>query len=84
MRVGGQRHAPAALLWGKRPGAHSTRDWVGPMAGLDGCENLTSNGIRSPDCPVHSESLYRLRYPDPQQQQQQQWSTHSYPGQLAA
>jgi hypothetical protein len=27
-----------------------------------GTENLASNGIRSPDCPVCSESLYRLSY----------------------
>jgi hypothetical protein len=26
-------------------------------------ENLTSTGIRSPDRPAHSESLYRLSYP---------------------
>jgi hypothetical protein len=25
-------------------------------------ENLTPTGIRSPDLPAHSESLYRLRY----------------------
>ena len=35
--VGGQRHAPAALLLRKRPGAHFTRIWVGPKAGLDVC-----------------------------------------------
>jgi hypothetical protein len=28
-------------------------------------ENLTPNGIRSPDRPARSESLYRLRYPGP-------------------
>ena len=30
MRVGGQRHAPAALPLGKRPGTHCTGGWVGP------------------------------------------------------
>ena len=35
--VGGQRHAPAALLPGKRPCTPSTGGWVGPRAGLDGC-----------------------------------------------
>ena len=28
-----------------------------------GAENLTLNGIRSPDRPARSQSLYRLRYP---------------------
>ena len=28
-----------------------------------GAENLDPTGIRSPDRPVRSESLYRLRYP---------------------
>jgi hypothetical protein len=36
MEVGGQRHAPAALPPGKRPGTHCTGGWVGPTAGLDG------------------------------------------------
>jgi hypothetical protein len=31
-----------------------------------GAENLASTGIRSPDRVAHSESLYRLSYPDPQ------------------
>ena len=30
-----------------------------------GAENLASTGIRSPDRPSRSESLYRLRYPGP-------------------
>ena len=29
----------------------------------DGTEDLASTGIRSPDCPARSESLYRLSYP---------------------
>ena len=39
---------------------------MGPRAGLDGEEKIASTDIRSPDLPVRSESLYRLRYPDPQ------------------
>ena len=35
--VSGQRHAPTALLPGKRPGTHCIGGWVGPRAGLDGC-----------------------------------------------
>jgi len=35
--VGGQRHVPAALPPGKRPGTHCIGVWVGSRAGLDGC-----------------------------------------------
>ena len=30
-----------------------------------GAENLAPTGIRSPDRPAHSQSLYRLSYLDP-------------------
>jgi hypothetical protein len=33
--VGGQCHAPAALLPKKRLGTHCTAGWVGPRAGLE-------------------------------------------------
>jgi hypothetical protein len=61
MRVGGQRHSPAALPPVK------TRyplyiEWA-PGLVWTGAENLAPNGIRSPDRPARSESLYRLRYP---------------------
>ena len=36
MAAGGQRHAPAVVLQGKRPGTHCGGGWVGPRAGLDG------------------------------------------------
>jgi hypothetical protein len=66
MRVGGQHHAPAALTPGKRPGTHCIGSWVGPRAGLDGCgKSRSPPGIRSPDRPARSESLYRLSYPGP-------------------
>jgi hypothetical protein len=65
MGVGGQRHAPAALPPGKRPGTHFIGGWVGPRAVLDGCENLTPTGIRSQDRPARRQSLYRLSYPGP-------------------
>ena len=38
MGVCGQLHAPAALPPGKRPGNHCIGCWVGPRAGLDGCQ----------------------------------------------
>jgi hypothetical protein len=36
---------------------------VGPAAGLDRCGISRPTGIRSPDLPARSESLYRLSYP---------------------
>ena len=63
MRIGGQRHAPAALCPRTRPGAEFTGVWVGPRASWKGTENFASTGIRSLDRPAPSESLYRLRYP---------------------
>jgi hypothetical protein len=36
---------------------------VGPGAGLGKCGKSRLTGIRSPDLPARSESLYRLRYP---------------------
>ena len=65
MGVGGQHYAPAALPPGKRPGTHFIGGWVGPRVGVDGCGKLARTGIRSPDRPVRSESLYRLSYPGP-------------------
>jgi hypothetical protein len=38
MGVGGQLHVLAALPPGRRPGTHCIGGWVGPRAGLDGCE----------------------------------------------
>jgi hypothetical protein len=37
MEVGGQRHVPATLPPGKRPGTFCIGGWVGPRTGLDGC-----------------------------------------------
>ena len=37
-------------------------EW-GPRAGLDRCGKSRPTGIRSPDLPARSQSLYRLRYP---------------------
>jgi hypothetical protein len=59
MGVGGHRHTLATLRPG-RPATHCIGGWVGHMAGLDGGENLASTGIRCPDRPARSESLYRL------------------------
>jgi hypothetical protein len=61
--VRGQRHAPAALYSRERPGTHCTEGWVGPRSGLDRCGKSRPTGVRSPDRPARSQSLYRLRYP---------------------
>jgi hypothetical protein len=55
--VGGQHHDPAALPR-DRPGTHFTGRWLD----WRGAENLAYTGIRSPDRPAHSQSLYRLSY----------------------
>ena len=60
--VGGQRHAPAALPPGKTRYPLYRR-----LGGPDctGAGNLSPTGIRSPDRPARSESLYLLSYPGP-------------------
>ena len=64
MGVGGSVPRPGrSLRPGKDPvhivqGAGWTPGPVGTSA-----ENLVPNGIRSPDRPASSQSLYRLRYP---------------------
>jgi hypothetical protein len=63
MEVGGKRHAPAALPPGKTRYALDRRLAPGPI--WTGAENLAPTGIRSPDRPTLSESLYRLSYPGP-------------------
>ena len=65
MGVGGQHHAPAALPPVKtRCPIVQEAGWApGPV--WTGAENLAPTGIRSPDRPAHSESLYRLSYPGP-------------------
>jgi hypothetical protein len=54
---------PGRLYLQETPGTHCTGGWVGPGAGLDRCEKSRPTGIRSPDLPARSESLYRLSYP---------------------
>jgi hypothetical protein len=54
----------AALYPRERPGTHCTGGWVGPTAGLDRWGKYRPpTGIRSPDRPARSKSLYRLSYP---------------------
>jgi hypothetical protein len=65
MRVGGQRHDPAAFTPGKDlvPTVQEAGWTPGPI-GI-GAETLAPIGIRSPDLPARNESLYRLSYPGP-------------------
>ena len=62
MGVGGPHHTPTALLPGKDPvpTVQETRWAPGPV--WTGAENVAPTGIRSPDRPACSESLYQLRY----------------------
>jgi hypothetical protein len=60
--VSGQQHALATLYPQERPGTHCSGGWVGPRVGLDRCEKSRPTGIRSPDRPARSQSLYRLSY----------------------
>ena len=59
----GQHHTPAALPQGKTPVTIKQEAGWTPGPVWTGAENLASTGIRSPDRPARSESLYRLRYP---------------------
>jgi hypothetical protein len=54
---------PRPLYPRERPGPPCTGSWVGPRAGLDVCDKSRPTGIRSPDRPARSQSLYRLSYP---------------------
>jgi len=57
--VGGQRHTPADLPAGKRPGTQCTRGWVGSGANLHGCGKCHSHRDSIPG----SSSLYRVAIP---------------------
>ena len=65
MGVGGQHHAPAALPPGNNRYPLYSR--LGGPQGRSGRVRKISppTGIRSPDRPGRSESLYRLSYPGP-------------------
>jgi hypothetical protein len=43
--MGGQRHDPAALPLGKRPGTCCIGGWVGSRDGLEGCGKSRPNGF---------------------------------------
>jgi hypothetical protein len=64
--VVGQRHAPAGLTPGKTRYPLYRRLGGDPWSVWTGVENLAPpTGIRSPDRPARSGSLYQLSYPGP-------------------
>ena len=63
MGVGGQHHAPAAFTPGKDPVSIVQEVGWASEPVCRGAENLAATGIRFPDLPVRSESLYRLSHP---------------------
>jgi hypothetical protein len=65
MWLGAQRHAPAALIPGKRPGTHFIGGSVRPRVGLDDCVKSHPHRDSPPGPRARRESLYRLRYPGP-------------------
>jgi hypothetical protein len=73
MRVGGQLHAPATLPPGKIPGTHCIGGWVGPRAGLDGCEKSRPHWIRSPDRPARSVVAIPTTLSRPTARNKDQW-----------
>ena len=62
--VRGQRHAPAAHYPGKNTVPIIQEAGWAPGPFWTGAENLAPTGIRSPDRPVRSQSLYQLSYRD--------------------
>ena len=60
----GSASRPGRSLPRERLGTHCTGGLVGPRAGLDRCGKFRPpTGIRSPDRPARSQSIYRLRDP---------------------
>jgi hypothetical protein len=61
----GGHHDPAAFTPGTDPVPIVQEAGWPPGPVWIGVENLAPTGIRSPDRPARSESLYRLRFPGP-------------------
>ena len=62
MRVGGQHHAPAALLPRKRPRTHCVESGGHQGRSGRGGKSRPPTGIRSLFRPARRESLCRTRY----------------------
>ena len=59
----GQHHAQAVLYRRENPVSLVQENGWAPEPVWTGAENLGPTGIRSPNRPARSQSLYRLRYP---------------------
>jgi hypothetical protein len=77
-RVVGQLHAPVAFTPEKDPLPILQEARWAPGPVWTGAENLVPIGIRSPDLPVRSESLYRLSYPGPRTKRQKAQNTYEW------
>ena len=60
---GWSRPRPGRFTTGKDPVSIVQEAGQAPRPSWTGAENLFPTGIRSPNSPARSESLYRLRYP---------------------
>jgi hypothetical protein len=60
--VDGSASRPGRFLLRERPGTHVQEAGWAPGPGWTGAEYLALTGIRSPDRPTRSQSLYRLSY----------------------
>jgi len=63
--VGGHHHAPAAFTPRKDPIPIVQEAGWAPGLVWIGVENLAPTGIRCPDLPACSKSLYQVQYPGP-------------------
>ena len=63
MRLGGQRHTPAALPPETDPVCIVQEAGWSLVTVRVGTENLGPMGFRTPDRPTRSESIHRLSYP---------------------
>jgi hypothetical protein len=61
--MGDQHHAPAAFIPGKDPVPIVQEAGWAPGPVWTCAKNLAPTGIRSPERPARSQSLYRLSYP---------------------
>jgi hypothetical protein len=65
MRMGGQRQDQATFTSGNTSVTIVYVVGWGTEPNWKGGENVAHTGVRSPDRPARSESLYRLSYSDP-------------------
>jgi len=61
--VGGKRHSSTALPREKAPALDSSGGWVGEWTDVEKIKYIVFTGVRNPNHPARSESLYRVRYP---------------------